>query len=571
MPDRPESPMATVDRPSPLEMAPTRDFDPCPADRKIEGRRVLLIYPPVRLSAKPLYPPFGLISIAAVLEKAGVEVEILDLNLLRLNFAELRREIAKREFDVVGIGGMTTVYYYMKFLSLHLKRQYPHTPLFGGGSACSASPKIVLENTGFDVACVGEGEPIIVELVEKLVAGVDLSTIAGIWHKDVHGRIHENSKRPRMANIADLPYPAYHLIDMEPYIENSHVHKHKVDALVQRRIDELGIDPEKARRPVMLFTKRGCPFACDFCYRNFGRRVVQSSIGHTLEHMSFLEDRYNTACFVFGDEIFNIDKKWVHEFCDRIIAEDRRYILATTNALRANLLDRELLEKMKHAGFCSIGIGIESFYDPTLKAMRKGQRAAQIHSALRLAREQGLLINSTQLLFGYETDGLESMDVNIKALDELGFSGASFSIPCPYPGTELYRIAVERGLITDEEGWLMELADKDISDRVINLSKMSSAELMRIVAYGRDQVRINGWCRQHAVLGRAAALVQRAGRRLGIDASDILSRGVSAFKAKRRHSALQSGGEGIRDEVFTLLEEWTAARGVPTRATAASR
>jgi hypothetical protein len=71
------------------------------------------------------------------------------------------------------------------------------------------------------------------------------------------------------------------------------------------------------------------------------------------------------------------------------------------------------------------------------------------------------------------------MEINVQKLSELGLYSAGFSIPCPYPGTDLYKVAVERGLILDEEEWLMELADKDISDRVINLSNMSDEDLKK--------------------------------------------------------------------------------------------
>jgi hypothetical protein len=84
-----------------------------------ERTKVLLIYPPVRLAAAPRIPPFGYLYMGAVLEEAGMEVEILDQNVLRLPVDDLMTEIGNRDFDVIGIGGMTTVYYYINrtFLS----------------------------------------------------------------------------------------------------------------------------------------------------------------------------------------------------------------------------------------------------------------------------------------------------------------------------------------------------------------------------------------------------------------------------------------------------------------------
>jgi len=525
--------------------------------------KVLFIYPPVRLSAAARYPPFGFLYLGAVLEQAGIKVEIIDLNLLRLKFDDVMRLVDEKEFDVIGIGGMTTVYYYMKLLSLHLKKRHPHIPIMGGGSACSSTPHTVLEKTGIDVVCIGEGEPIVVELVRRLVHKQDLADIPGIVYRDDNGQLHETKKRPRMMEITDLPYPAYHLLDMEHYIKNN-AKVYASSPQVWNRVKEAGIDPVRAARPVSLFTKRGCPFGCNFCYRNFGRKVAYSSVDYTLGHMSFLEEKFNTAHFVFNDEIFNVNTKWVTEFCERIISEGRKYILSTNNGLRANVLDREMLTLMKQAGFCQVGIGIESFYDPTLKAMRKGQTAEQVYNALKLTRELGLFINSAQLLFGYETDGRESMEANVKALTELGFSSANFSIPCPYPGTYLYDIAKERGLIVDEEGWLMELADKDISDRVINLSKMTEEEMEGHIQWGLDQLNINQLRSRRPFLAMVLDRVQPFLRKhLNIDAYGTLAKVWSVvrhgrFPARQESASRGAHDEHIREEAFRLLEELKA-------------
>ena len=520
--------------------------------------RILLIYPPVRLSALPLYPPFGLLSIGAVLEESDIEVEILDLNVLRLPFDGVCREIKKRQFDVIGIGGMTTVYYYMKLLSLYLKSEYPGIPLIAGGSASSASPRIILEKTGFDVACIGEAESIIVDLVTRLSYWADLDDIPGIWYKDIYsGEVCENASRSRMEDITKLPFPAYHLIDMETYIENMHNQGwQRRSPLIGARILEHGLDPRKASRPIMLFTKRGCPFGCNFCYRNFGRKVVYSSVDYTLQHMDFLEKEYNTIHFLFGDEIFNVSRDWVVAFCQRIIDEGRKYILACGNGLRANVLDLEMLDVMKRAGFCSVGIGIESFYDPTLKAMKKGQNAETIRDGIRMTKESGMYINSAQMLFGYETDGPVSMEVNVRSLRELGIGAAGFSIPCPYPGTYLYDIARERGLIDDEEGWLFELADKDIADRVINMSQMPDEQLVALARFGEDEVLTYAYRKKYPIIGWILYVLQKFGRSYGFDFHRFAKEFKDSTKnfftwGKSRSSSVRD--EHIKEEAFMLL------------------
>lgn len=311
--------------------------------------RVLLIHPPVRLTFPPRLPPMGLLYLAAVLEKAGAEVEILDLNLMRRPIDVVLDEVDARDFDVVGIGGMTTVYYYIKLVSLLLKERYAGLPIIGGGSACSASADTVLANTGVDVVCIGEGEPIIAELCDRLAHGEPIANIPGLAFRTSDGQVVHSPPRRRFQHWAAL-IPAHHLVDMEAYIRNNAVKYGEMPGLAEHAAT-LGVDLRKASRPVHVFSKRGCPFGCTFCYRNFGREVVYASPEHVVAYLDFLSERYDTAHFVFGDELFNVDHRWVTRFCNLIISSGRKYVMSTSNGLRANCITRERLQHMKDAGF----------------------------------------------------------------------------------------------------------------------------------------------------------------------------------------------------------------------------
>lgn len=531
----------------------------------LDGVKILLIYPPVRLTQQPLYPPFGLLSLASVLEKSGAKVEILDLNMQRLTFSELKEEIAKRNFDVMGTGGMATVYYYMKLLAAYFKKEYPNIPIIAGGTACSGSPEVVITKTKFDVTVLGEGEPVVIDVIHALLNDrKSLSDILGIIYKDENGNIVKTEARERMTNLEELPLPAYHLIDMEKYIANSNIYKIKNNKVTEARIKTLGLDRIKANRPIMIFSKRGCPFGCNFCYRNFGRKVVGLSVQYILNHLAFLEKKYNTINFIFGDEIFNVDRNWIMEFCDALIAEKRNYILSVGNGLRAGLVDKELLLKMKEAGFCSLAVGIESFYSPTLSAMKKGQNTEVIAKAIREIKSCGFHLSSAQFLFGYPSDGSESMEVNVKMCKELGLKNAGFAIPCPYPGTFLYEKAIQEGYLHDEEGWLMELADRDISDRVINMSGKPEKELRKLITEAEDEVKMYFIRKDFPFLGSILTVVQKTGRKFNFSSFDILKGVKDGSKNLLLHGKLpgrilKSGGTNhihIREEALDLLKKW---------------
>jgi len=311
----------------------------------------------------------------------------------------------------------------------------------------------------------------------------------------------------------------------------------------------------------MLFTKRGCPFQCNFCYRNFGRKVLGQSVQYTLDHMSFLEKNYNTINFSIEDETFNVDRKWVMEFCDALIREKRNYIIGIGNGLRANLIDEEMVRKMKEAGFCSIGVGIESFHEPTLKDMNKLQTAEVITNAIQIINNNGFHLASAQFLFGYPSDGPESMKINVQKCKELGLVNAGFAIPCPYPGTILYEKARQNNLITDEEEWLMELADKDISDRVINMSGKTDATLKKLIYKGEDEIRMYFMRKKFPIFGSILTVLQKAGRLVNIDMFEKTKGIKDGIKNlliyhKLPGRLLKSGGANdvhIKHEVFEIL------------------
>lgn len=475
--------------------------------------RVLFIYPPVRLVAPPRVPPMGFLFMAAILEKAGIEVELLDLNARRLSLPHVMSELRRRHFDVVGIGGMTTVYYYIKLLSLMMKKERPDVPIIAGGSACSATPEVVLRNSGVDVVCIGEGEPVIVDLVKSLAAKQSVEHVPGIAYRDRTGQIIKTQARGRFEEWPPGLFPAHHLADMELYIQNNAVKYAHLPGMAER-VRQLGLDPTMASRPVHVFSKRGCPFGCTFCYRNFGRKVVYSSVDHVIDYMVMLSDRYHTQHFVFGDELFNVNERWVLDFCDGLTQRNKRFLLSTSNGLRANCCSEVSLRRMREVGFYRVGIGIESFHDPSLAAMKKNQTAQQIKDAVHMIGRAGLLLNEGGMPFGYETDGWEAMRANVDALTALGFFTTGFSIPCPFPGTYLYEKAVASGAIRDEEGWLLELADRDVSDRVINLSGRPVEELTKIIVWGTDQLAINQLRPRYPLVAWALDRLQPLGRKV---------------------------------------------------------
>jgi len=427
--------------------------------------------------------------LASILQQEDIDVEIFDVRGKAYSERQVQERLDRVDYDVLGIGGMTTIYYYIKQISKYVKEKQPNIPIMVGGSAVSPIPEHVLTNTHADVACINEGEEIIVNLVKALVSKADLQDISGIAFKR-NGKIIHTKKRGRVRDLDALLYPAYDLVDMERiYIKNS-----KIRPSLLRYLTKRGCKSETVSNSVGIITERGCPFRCTFCYRNYGRKVFKHSVRYVVEHMNYLNSKYGVNNFIFHDEVFNIHKKWVMEFCEKVIRDNLNYYLSAVNGNRANTFDRETMQAMVEAGFYEIGIGVESYYQPILNEMKKDVKVQKLIDTLKLTIELGVEM-SPLLLFGFPSDTKESLRVSVDCTKKLDFV-SGFYIPCPYPGTELFNYAIEKNLINDVDAFLLELADKDANQLIVNFTKFSDKELIAMKTSAEYEI-LDSYNRRH--------------------------------------------------------------------------
>ncbi len=83
-----------------------------------------------------------------------------------------------------------------------------------------------------------------------------------------------------------------------------------------------------------------------------------------------------------------------------------------------------------------------------LDLIDKALQLEQVERAVRWTKEARLLARGTFIL-GLPTETPEETMRTIAYARELGLDMAKFSIATPYPGTSLYKLAQEQGLIAD--------------------------------------------------------------------------------------------------------------------------
>ena len=422
--------------------------------------KILLINPPVRVNEPPRHIPIGLGIIANVLLSEGHEVKILDINAERLSNSEVKEKIdLKSKYEIIGTGGLITTYKYLKWLIPELKNYNPNSKIVVGGGVVTERPTLLLSRTPADIAVIGEGEITMTEIVSALEKNSSLETVKGIAYKKENRQIQVNPARPLIKELDNLPFPAYDLFPIDVYLHNvSH-------ATVIGKKTEMS-----------MITGRGCPYNCNYCYHIFGRGARTRSVDNVIEEIRYLMEKYKVESIALLDETFTLNKKRVMEFCSKMLLE--KIDIPWTCLARVNLVDREMLKKMKQAGCYRVGYGIESGSQQILDNMNKKVTVEQAKKAIKLTRSTGLVCGTT-FMFGYPGESLETIKETVYFCKQL-LIAPSFFFTTPYPGTKLYKEVKDRIIkkYGDEEKFIEVLGD--VSEFTINLTDFSDEELFKL-------------------------------------------------------------------------------------------
>lgn len=442
--------------------------------------KILLINPPIREWSRPNVFPSGLGYIAAVLRNQGHEVDVMDINALRLTPQEVEEMVAEAQFDVVGTGAIVTVYKYVKWLATILKRYHPNKKIIVGGSVSTSIPQTLLERTDADIACIGEGEVTVCELVSVIEHDGDLSKVAGIWFKDQEGEIHRTPSREPIANLDTLPLPAWDLFPMDIYLKNP------VGAINNNKWIDGSTYSGSSPLSMNMNGTRGCPYPCNYCYHDFlGAGYRTRSPENIIHEMKILKERYGVRYIHFIDDEFALLKKFVYEFCDRLKAARLDMQWGCTG--RVNVVTEELVTRMKESGCIQLALGIESGSDRMLKAMRKQQTAEQARKAIGIIQSH-IGFSDCTFMIGAPGENIETVEETIQFCKDLDLVPEAVFFTTPYPGTELYGLAKTLGKIGDEEAYVLGLAEQGEKLQV-NFTEFDDETLYRIQEYVIDELK----------------------------------------------------------------------------------
>jgi anaerobic magnesium-protoporphyrin IX monomethyl ester cyclase len=371
-------------------------------------------------------PPLGLAYVAAALEKAGFQAEILDNYNLKKPIEQVKQEIKKLEPEIVGITCGSVTYRRCIETAQAVKEVLPSCKVVVGGWQPTYMPESLLEYPEIDYLVMGEGEQAMVKVANSLAKGEDKSLIAkipGIAYMN-KGKI-VKSPPTFMQDLDQIPFPARHLLPMPIY---------------DRIIPYLDASPVDTMNVI-----RGCPYNCAYCETKklWGPTCRAFSPTRIIAEIEHLVQNFGSKGVYFVGDNFTINKKRTVELCNLMKKEklDIKWVCDT----RVDQVSRELLREMKDAGCQTIWFGVESGSARILEKLNKKITMEQISHAFKLCKEQGIQI-ACSFMVGIPGETVDDMNATFNFARKLDPDWCQFNTYVAVPGSRLYDEIMENGL-----------------------------------------------------------------------------------------------------------------------------
>jgi len=349
-------------------------------------------------------PPAGILYLAAYLEKQGHSVDVVDCNVSGFSFGQ------SEDYRVIGFSINIANIENSLDLIRKLTRKNPQATLIAGGPLPSAAPETFFPFP-LKAIFISEAE----KSLDEYLRHPDSQNQRGYYFRDGGGNWLFNGPRQHIPDLDELPFPALDKIDLRKYYT-----------------------PVKKSAPVsILISSRGCPFKCTFCCQTMGSKYRMRSAANVVSEIEWQVKKLGVKEIAVYDDNFTLDAQRVEDICDLIREKGILVNLQLTNGVRADSLNRRLLEKMKLAGFWMIAFAPESGNPQTLERINKGFGLDKVKQCLAWCREAGIKTWAFFIVgFPWENDEMFEKTVNFSAAIDADI--VHFTNCVPLPGTELY-------------------------------------------------------------------------------------------------------------------------------------
>jgi radical SAM superfamily enzyme YgiQ (UPF0313 family) len=370
--------------------------------------RILFVLPYEKLSGIFYTEPLGIMYLASIANCEGHQC----LAALA-NWEELSDALVSFAPDVLAFSATTGAHNAYLKLARQAKAIYPHIFTIFGGPHPTYFPEMINE-AGVDAICRGEGEEAFAEFLYCLQEGKDFTQVHNLWVK-LDGKVYQNPVRPAITDLDTIPFPDRNL--------TSQLYAHSTRYII---------------------TTRGCPFDCTYCFNHAFRKLYADVPGKTVRYRtvdnvieelrSIIHDDPTVQRFFFVDDIFNVNKNWLKEFCVKYRGEIG---LPFSCLCRVDLMTQEMAQDLADAGCVLVSVGIEAGNDRIRQeVMKRNMSKETIINGCQMIHDAGIKLKTFNILGippGNFEDDLETLDLNIRCRPDY----PTAFLLTPFPMTEL--------------------------------------------------------------------------------------------------------------------------------------
>lgn len=465
--------------------------------------QICLIRPPILVpKSHPIVqftPPIGTAYLAGSLRDAGYEFSVIDglgealdrrhhaendCYLYGLHPDEIVEQIPD-ETSVIGISASFSFEWpTCRDLIERIRSRFPSALIIGGGEHITALPEISLEESSLDVAVLGEGEEILLNLLEAYSTGKkDFSELAGIAYKATTGEVRKNPAYGRIRDIDAIPLPAWDTIPIEEYLDRG-----------------MGFGVNRGRSMPVL-ASRGCPFQCTFCSspQMWTTRWIARDIDSLLDELESYQQRYNVTNFDFYDLTAIVKKSWIKEFCRKIEERGLEFTWQLPSGTRTEAIDAEVARLLYQSGCRNLSYSPESGSPSVLHRIKKKIKTPSVLESVRSTVNEGLNIKCN-LIIGFPGETYKEIAETFLFIIKLAFAGAhdlSVWVFSPYPGSELFDDLKQTEVIKLDGKYYDDLRSYADTTRTRSYTDtMSSSRLKFLRRVGTLLFYLSSWARR---------------------------------------------------------------------------
>lgn len=391
-------------------------------------------------------PSLGLAYLASYLREKIKNIEIIIVE----SIPEDWHEIEKLSATVVGMGVLTPQFPDAVAFTQTIKENMD-IPIIIGGAHISACPQLLPNSC--DIGVIGEGEETFYQIIsQRAFTAEKLANIKGVvYHQK--GKVVINPLRSLIKNLDDIPSPARDLLNMKHYLKGQNVFGPHIG------------------RGTHMFTARGCPYHCPFCFSSkFWRATFRTnSPEYVVDEMEHLISYYSSKLIYIYDDLFTINKARMQKIAQLMQEKGLNQETELGVVGRCDLFDEETCIILKQMNVKHVSFGMESGNERILALLKNGKmKTSHIKNSVSLARKYGFTIDGSYII-GSPSETEEEMLETLEFIKSLKLDKFAFTTAIPYPGTKFWEIMEKQGRISYDVDWRqLQMINRELLDNTDN-------------------------------------------------------------------------------------------------------